>query len=59
VLEAGDKQMLCAIGVSEPNVKTLTCFVGWLPGTLSYHADNGQYVLVYLSTSASYYFLIT
>jgi len=51
--------MLCAIGVSEPNVKTLTCFVGWLPGTLSYHADNGQYVLVYLSTSASYYFLIT
>ncbi|XP_052813517.1 uncharacterized protein LOC128240741 isoform X2 [Mya arenaria] len=33
---------LFGIGVSEPDVSITGLFMGWKPGTLAYHADNGQ-----------------
>ena len=33
---------LFGIGVSEPDVNIKGLFMGWCPGTLAYHADNGE-----------------
>ncbi|KAH3748145.1 hypothetical protein DPMN_182582 [Dreissena polymorpha] len=46
VMEMDDGRLF-GIGISEPDVTTKEVFIGWLPGTVGYHADNGQYTLAF------------
>jgi len=43
-IESMSSYELVGVGVTEPDVSMKEFYVGWVPGTLGYHADNGQYV---------------